>query len=126
MRFGSHFVGSEDQTQAIRPKRKCLVRSPHLGDRDRRARFQGHLQLYTVQGQSKLHESLFQKNQSRLNSNMCQVVTILDLEIWGRKYSRQPPKPRAGAECREECHRSDSELFLLLTFLPVYFDPSWK
>lgn len=88
VRFGSHFVGSEDQTQAIRPKCKCLVRSPHLGDRDRKARFQGHLQLYTVQGQSKLHESLFQKNQSRLNSNMCQVVTILDLEIWGRKYSR--------------------------------------
>lgn len=55
-------------------------------------RFQGHLQLYTVQGQSELHETLFQKkNQSRLNSNVWQVVTILDnmdLEIWGRKYSR--------------------------------------
>lgn len=91
MGFGSHFVGSEDQTQVIRPKCKCLVHSPHLGNRDKEARFQGHLQLYTVQGQSELHETLFKKNQSRLNSNVWQVVTILDnmdLEIWGRKYSR--------------------------------------
>lgn len=65
MGFGSHFVGSEDQTQVIRPKCKCLVHSPHLGDRDGVTRFQGHLQLYTVQGQSELLETLFQKKKSK-------------------------------------------------------------
>lgn len=45
MGFGSHFVGSEDQTQVIRPKCKCLVHSPHLGDRDGGTRFQGHLYI---------------------------------------------------------------------------------